>query len=70
MMGLRKAKGISEIEYQKCFNKNIPEKVVKQFEKWVKKDLAHISKSENDVVYSLNREGLLFLNPFLEELEF
>ena len=70
MMGLRKANGISEIEYEKCFNKNIPEKVVKQFEKWVKKGLAHITKSENDVVYSLNREGLLFLNPFLEELEF
>lgn len=70
MMGLRKATGISEIEYEKCFNKNIPEKVVKQFEKWVKKGLAHITKSENDVVYSLNREGLLFLNPFLEELEF
>ena len=71
MMSLRKLSGFYESEYIQIFGKNIPETIIKRFEEWQKKGLCEIKKvsdRNNDIQYSMTREGMLFLNRFLEEL--
>lgn len=64
MMGMRKLEGVSEAEYEKIFGEKLPAHFLELFEKWQKKDLCQ----RPDGRYALNKEGILFLNSFLEEL--
>lgn len=64
MMGMRKLEGVSEAEYEKIFGEKLPAHFLELFEKWQKKDLCQRS----DGRYALNKEGILFLNSFLEDL--
>lgn len=70
MMGLRKADGISSRDFLHSFGKELPEKFVCLAEKWNCKKMMEINK-ENDesTKYFLNKNGILFLNTFLRELE-
>ena len=63
MMSLRKTQGFSKSQYQKIFNKELPQKFCDVYERWQKKGLAGSSER-----FYLNDKGLLFLNAFLEEL--
>ena len=60
MMGLRTCRGICPQEYKAFFEKEMPEKLLKKFE-------AECQKSQNGFYY-LDKDKLLFLNSFLEEL--
>ncbi len=64
MMGLRKLNGISALDYERLFSEKLPRKFIELFEEWKKKGLCH----QEGAFFALNREGLLFLNSFLEEL--
>ena len=64
MMGMRKLEGISEAEYEKLFGEKLPANFLELFEKWEKKGLCQRQGGR----YALNKEGILFLNSFLEEL--
>ncbi len=67
MMGLRKIKGISEAEFRKVFNKALPEKFLELYAVWESRGLC--TKAEGECGrYAMSREGMLFLNRFLEEL--
>lgn len=68
MMGLRKLKGITKNEYMNAFKEPFPQKTETLFNQWQQKGLAQIQKNQNDVRYSLNSKGILFLNKFLEQL--
>lgn len=68
MMSLRKSAGFSESEYERAFERRLPQDVRDVFLRWQKKGLARISAAGGDAVYSLGREGILFLNAFLGEL--
>lgn len=65
MMGLRKTIGISEKEYKETFACDLPEKFLLLFNAWKEKGLC---KFTQDGRYAMSREGMLFLNRFLEEL--
>ena len=65
MMGLRKISGVSEKEYRKLFGMPFPESFVQLFKNWEAKGLCEISEEGR---WSMSREGMLFLNRFLEEL--
>ena len=64
MMGLRKLKGICEDDYKAVFGDELPERFVSLFTKWEKRGLC-VRRSG---YYAMSREGILFLNRFLEEL--
>ncbi|MCQ2575487.1 MAG: radical SAM family heme chaperone HemW [Treponema sp.] len=64
MMGFRKLSGIKLTDYEKTFGNSVDSKVLKVFQKWHTDGLMNI---ENDN-YSLNSEGILFLNRLLEEI--
>lgn len=71
MMGLRKLRGFYASEYEKVFQKPLPEKFIRVFSEWEEKGLCvknAVPNKTDDVQYRLNREGMLFLNRFLEEL--
>ena len=71
MMGLRKLNGISSLEYKEIFGKALPDHFIKLFNDWEKKGLCEIKsadKTEREKRYCLSRQGILFLNRFLEEL--
>ena len=68
MMGLRKASGITEKDFYNKFKKPMPDEIIKLFEKWQKKGHAEIITEENGRRFFLTKEGLLFLNRFLEEI--
>lgn len=68
MMGLRKVSGISEQNFYNKFKKKIPEEIIRLFEKWKKKGHAEILIEEDGRRFFLTKEGLLFLNRFLEEI--
>lgn len=68
MMSLRKSAGFSESEYERAFGRRLPQDVRDVFLRWQKRGLARISAAGGDAVYSLGREGILFLNAFLGEL--
>ncbi len=65
MMGLRKLSGVSEKEYFETFGQKFPEQFLYLFYKWLDKKLCVI---DGDGRYCMSREGMLFLNRFLEEL--
>lgn len=73
MMGLRKLRGITALEFYKIFDKQLPEKFLKTFAAWEKKGLCvrHYVCAPGggeDERYCMSREGMLFLNRFLEEI--
>lgn len=68
MMGLRKLSGVSKNHFMKVFGKEIPEVIQKNFSEWKEKGLAAVIQKENDVIYSLTEDGILFLNTFLEKI--
>ena len=68
MMGLRKVDGVKESEFEMCFHQNIPSKIFRNFEKWEKEGLCKIINKDDDRVFTLGENGLLFLNRFLEEI--
>ena len=70
MMELRKTSGFDEAEFIKIFNRQLPDKFLYLFEKWEKNGLCVRQKKEDGcgVKYCMSREGMLFLNRFLEEL--
>ena len=69
MMGLRKTDGVSALEFREVFGKSLPEYFVNTFSNWEKKGLC-VRRSDRggDGRYCMSREGILFLNRFLEEL--
>ncbi len=68
MMGLRKTAGISEKDFFYKFKRKIPQQIIGLFEKWQKKGLADIICQNDEKRYFLTKDGLLFLNRFLEEI--
>lgn len=64
MMGLRKLSGINGRDYKSIFNEELPASFISKMKDWQKKGLAVIDEDN----YSLTREGLLFLNTFLQGL--
>ena len=69
LMGLRKLSGITTKEYENIFHKPIDDKIIRVFKKWEQKNLCKIQNEHNDSVrYSLGKNGILFLNAFLEEI--
>lgn len=70
MMSLRKTAGFEEAEFQKIFARPLPQKFLYLFEKWEKQGLCVRRKIEGEggERYFMSREGMLFLNRFLEEL--
>lgn len=69
MMGLRKKTGVSGLQFKEIFKTEIPENIVSIFNKWSEKGLCNITANSSNVFYSLNSEGILYLNRFLQELE-
>ena len=65
MMGLRKLSGVSEEEYKAYFGTTFPGHFIYLFDKWQERGLC--VKNENGR-YAMSREGMLYLNRFLEEL--
>lgn len=65
MMGMRLSEGINKNYFSSIFNTELPQKFIDLMNKWKQKGLAEISESN----YRLNKEGLIFLNRFLEELD-
>ena len=71
MTGFRMKKGVSAKEFFERFGKSLEERIGAEngvFARWKKKRLARAEKRGDDMIYSLNRRGILFLNQFLEEL--
>lgn len=68
MMGLRKISGINSCEYFDIFGSNISPVIIETFEKWQKKGLCKISKSNENVNYTLGKTGIIYLNKFLTEI--
>ena len=71
MMGLRKLRGFYSTEFENVFQKSLPEKFIRVFSAWEEKGLCEKKSAQNKadgLQYCLNREGMLFLNRFLEEL--
>ena len=69
MMGLRKLSGVSRNHFISLFNTALPESVEKQFQAWRERGLSEIETCNGDVIYRLNKKGILLLNRFLSELE-
>ena len=68
MMGLRLKKGVSEEEYFKRFDQPFPQKIKDCFFEWKKKNLAELSIENKWINFSLNEDGMLFLNRLLEQI--
>lgn len=72
MMGLRTLKGVTEADYKKFFSAEIPDNIKNLFLDLQKKNLAVVeevkNKSSITTRYALNKEGILFLNSFLEQI--
>lgn len=69
MMGLRKIKGITDRDFKRIFNEDLPEKFLQLFKEEEAKGFARRCRlSDGAVEYAMSREGILFLNPFLEKL--
>ena len=65
---LRKISGINSCEYFDIFGSNISPLIIETFEKWQKKGLCKISKSNENVNYTLGKTGIIYLNKFLTEI--
>ncbi len=70
MMGLRTIKGISQKRFQDLFSQSLPVSFIDLMVQWEKKGLAEIYNCNGDTRYSLGSKGILFLNRFLQQLEF
>lgn len=74
MLGFRRLDGVSFMDYEKRFGKNLAERIGAGkagglFNEWKKKRLVSERKSsDGDRIFALNRRGILLLNRFLEEL--
>lgn len=69
MMGLRKTDGVSARKFEEIFNRPLPEYFLGLFSKWEKNGFCERrSEGGGEVRYCMSREGILFLNRFLEEL--
>ena len=68
MMSLRKLRGFNKSEFTRIFSKTLPEKFLKLFTEWEKKGFCFSFKNAGDTTYAMSRQGILFLNRFLEEL--
>ncbi len=69
MMGLRKMDGVSASSFKQIFGKPLPEYFLSLFSKWEEKGLCvRRAGNDGDEFYGMSREGILFLNRFLEEL--
>ena len=68
MMGLRKAEGISLSDFESRFGCPVPDETFKIMKKWEKDGLSVFYDRDGDKRFSMTKEGLLFLNRFLEEL--
>ena len=73
MMGFRLSEGINSEEFYRRFGfplQNIPVfKPGALFDEWVSKNFAKKYRKNGNLYFSLTREGMLFLNTFLEKLE-
>ena len=67
MMGLRMTRGICRETYEKRFG-TFPEKAETLFKSWEGRGLALRREKHGERFYALTKEGLLFLNEFLEAL--
>ena len=65
MMGLRKLSGVSQGEFEKVFGRRLPDYFIKAFSKYEEKGWC---ERREGGVWAMSREGMLFLNRFLEEL--
>ena len=71
MTGFRMLKGVSSKEFSCRFGESLEKRLGTEdgvFAAWKKRRLARAEKKGGDIVYSLSRRGILFLNQFLEEL--
>jgi len=68
LMGLRKMSGINSKEFELIFNCAIDSKIIHKFNEWNKKGLCEITNLADSVQYTLGKNGILYLNKFLEEL--
>ncbi len=74
MLGFRQLEGVSSKDFETRFGKKLSERIGSEredgvFFKWKKNRLAEErTGSFGEKIYSLNRRGILLLNPFLEEL--
>ncbi len=68
MMGLRTLIGVSREDYKRRFGADFSGKFVAVFERWMKKDLCCVKEIDGEHFYSMNENGILFLNRFLEEI--
>ena len=68
MMGFRTADGICAEEYSGRFGDEIPERILRVFDRWQKKNLLRQYQKDGQNWYALTGNGLLFLNTFLEEI--
>ncbi len=72
MMGLRKMRGVTDLEYKQIFGEELPEKFVELAEEWRNKGLLEIDDELLDgssgIRYKMNGEGIFFLNRFLLDL--
>ena len=68
MMGMRKLSGVKESDFERTFNKKIPEKILNSLNNWAEKGLCNITSCENGNIYTLGHKGILYLNLFLEEI--
>lgn len=69
MMGLRKILGIRDADFMKIFQHELPEKFLQLFKTWEDKGLCQKRKLDDGMLeYAMSRQGMLFLNRFLEEL--
>ncbi len=68
MMGLRTAKGVDRVRYKSIFGTDFPQKTMEIIKNWQEKGLLTIKNDPCSEYYSLTKEGLLFLNTFLEQI--
>ena len=68
MMGLRKSRGVNLSDFEKRFSISISEKIKKVMDFWVSQKKAIFYQENGTAHFSMTKEGLLFLNQFLEEI--
>ena len=68
MMGLRTAKGVDRLRFKKIFGTDFPKKTLEIIAQWQQKGLMTVKKYPSSELYSLTKEGILFLNSFLEQI--
>lgn len=68
MMGMRKIAGINTWDFERKFQKKVPEKFIELAYKWAEKKLCLITETSRGLNITLGEKGILFLNKFLESL--